>query len=138
MLNQVVAAALLASVTLGAFAVLQDYGPESAIRRFHHAVQVGDVNELERVTGQDLKDPIVGDLASWVSRMNRAGAQYHVLRVERQPTQVYAALEYTLPNGETYPTVWIVQREQRPEATWKVNARLTYRVLIDNPVGAFR
>ena len=133
-----VAAVLLAAVTLGVFSVLQDYGPESAIRRFHHAVQVGDLNELQRVTKQDLREGSPAKLTAWVSNIIHAGARYRLLRVERQPTEVYAALEYVLPNGESYPTVWIVEKERTAGSSWKVDAKLTYQVLQDNPMGGFR
>lgn len=131
------AAAALAVITLSVFYVLQDYGPESAIRRFHHAVQVGDANELARVTEQSLQDPSTSELARWVNQMSRLGAHYRLLRVDREPSKVYAALEYVLPNGETYPTVWIVDRTERG-GTWRVDAQSTVMVLDDNPVGSIR
>ncbi|MGV3614879.1 MAG: hypothetical protein ACO1SV_06050 [Fimbriimonas sp.] len=129
------AAALLATVTLGVFYVLQDYGPESAIRRFHRAVQARDSGELARVTEQPIDSPEVQELIRWVDQTSRFGARYQLLRVERQRREVYAALDYTAPNGENYATVWVVEKKGE---TWKVDAVRTVTILRDGFLGGVR
>jgi HAMP domain-containing protein len=128
------AALALAFVTLSVFYVLQDYGPESAIRRFHRAVQKGDLGDLQRVTEQPIDSKSVGDLYRWVQEMNRYGARYQLLRVERQPRsrEVYAALVYVLPNGETYATVWVVEKQRE---AWRVDAARTMTIIEDGFLG---
>ena len=129
------AATTLAVVVLGVFFVLQDYGPESAIRRFHRAVQVGDVRELARVTKQPISSRAVADLSGWVQQMRHVGARYRLLRVDRQPREVYAALEYVLPDGQTYPTVWVVEK---PRETWQIDAARTVTIIEDGFLGGPR
>jgi len=116
------AAFVLAAVTLGVFAVFHDYGPESAIRRFHLAVVNGDRAELQRVTEQPIDTPGPQALRRWVLQMHEAGAHYQLLRVERHPRAVYAAVVYSPPDGEPYGTVWIVRKD---DAFWKVDAAAT-------------
>ncbi len=128
------AAALLALVTLAVFYVLQDYGPESAIRRFHRAAQNGDVRELQRVTAEPVTNPAVGEMYNWVRRMQRIGGRYRLARVERQPTRVYAALVYEIPNGEQYATVWVVVKP-RGSTLWQVAATDTRTILRRGLVG---
>jgi hypothetical protein len=122
------AALALSFVTLSVFYVLQDYGPESAIRRFHRAVRIGDSNDLARVTEQPIGSPPVQELIAWVNQMNFIGARYQLLRVERQPREVYAALAYVAPNNENYATVWVVEKRG---TSWKIDAARTATILRD-------
>lgn len=122
------AALVLSLVTLSVFYVLRDYGPESAIRRFHRAVRIGDPNELARVTEQPIGSPPVQELVGWVNQMNLIGGRYQLLRVERQPREVYAALAYQGPNGESYATVWVVEKRG---TSWKIDAARTATILRD-------
>jgi hypothetical protein len=126
------ASLVLSFVTLSVFYVLQDYGPESAIRRFHRAVRAGDSSELTRVTEQPIGSPPVQELVGWVNQMNYLGARYQLLRVERQPREVYAALAYIAPNGENYATVWVVEKRG---PIWKIDAARTATILRDKFLG---
>src|SRR4051812_16565072 len=47
MTKGILSAGLLAALVLFVFATLQNYGPQSAVRRFHEAVRTGDPVELE-------------------------------------------------------------------------------------------
>jgi hypothetical protein len=140
-LARIAAAVVLAAVTLLVFAVLRDYGPESAIRRFHHAVEVGDLSELRRVTLQNSESEPTARLINWVANMEGLHARYRLLRMVRQGRVVYAALEYELPNGERYATVWVVRkppRERGEAESWLVDAQDTVTILRDRFLNDFR
>lgn len=121
------AAFALAAVTLGVFATLHDYGPESAIRRFHVASVRGDLNELSRVTAQSPNSPSVLKLRQWVGTMHQLGAHYQLLRIDRQTidrdsSDALAALLYNTPGQENWGMVWIVSKRN---SVWKVDADRT-------------
>lgn len=113
-----IASAVLAAITLGVFYVVRDYGPESAIRRFQFAVLSRDTNALGAVTLQPLNDPSVQHLVTSVEMLTQRGANYQILQMNRGPDAVVAAVQYTLSNGESAPTYWVVVKQNR---TWKVD-----------------
>ena len=122
-----IAAAVLALGTLGVFIRLQEYGPESAIRKFHQALQRGSLPALQRVTEEDVNAPGVQLLAIRVAAYLRAGGnRFRILRTDRTPTEVRAAVAYTAPGGPPQYMVWVVNRQGR---TWKVSARKTAQVM---------
>jgi len=124
-----VAVAVLSLLTLGVFYVLQDYGPESAIRRFHDAIVRGDGVELQRVTMEDIRSPNVRLLARDVNNFLRNGA-YQLVRMERSQTQVKAAVVYRAKgSSELFPMIWVVEKQG---SIWKVNADKTLTILRDN------
>ena len=118
------AAATLAILVLAVFSVLQDYGPESAIRRFHDAVRRDDVRALAQVTEEDPRDARVQHLAQNVALLSKQGANYRILRMDREPRQVAAEVQYVLPDGRQGRTVWVVVKTRR---TWRVEASETGR-----------
>lgn len=123
------AAAVLALITLGVFAVLQDYGPESAIRRFHAAVMQDDPIELQSVTEQNVRTPAVRELAVQVRSFLSTGS-YQLLRMERSPAQVRAAVVYTSrTTHEQFPMIWIVEQRNH---VWRVDANKTLTILHDS------
>ncbi len=115
-------AVALTLLTLFVFWVLQDYGPESAIRRFHDAVLNGDTHVLAQVTQEDIRDPRVAHLAQAVTWLDQQGARSVILGMHREPKLVAAEVQYTLPDGGEGRTWWIVVKIQR---TWKVDASQT-------------
>lgn len=66
------ASGLLAAVTLTTFAVLRDYGPESAIRRFHEAIENGDARQLQAVSAQQVTPRIVRLLGDYQTAVQTA------------------------------------------------------------------
>lgn len=121
----IAASILLVAITGTVFYVLRDYGPENAIRRFHAAVQSGDSAALARVTNEPIDSPYVQSLASKVAQIERNGANYRILRMEREPGQVAAEVEYQFPNGARGQTLWIVVLDHK---IWKVMASETGQV----------
>jgi hypothetical protein len=117
-----ITAAILALVTLGIFFVLQHYGPESAVRRFHQGALNGNDRELALVTFQDLRDPNVVFLRRMVVDWVRTGGQVRIGRIERLNTRTaIAEVGYIYPRGIRV-VHWAVER--RPEG-WVVNAEET-------------
>lgn len=122
------AAGAISLLTLYVFARLQDYGPESAIRRFHAAIANQDTQELIRVTAEPIGSNNVRLLVFSVGRWEKAGWTYQLLRMERTSDQVRAAVVYLDPMGGTHPMIWIVERSGR---SWRVNADKTMTVYND-------
>lgn len=130
-----VAAAALASLTLGVFAPLQNYGPESAVRRFNVALLRHDPLDLQRVTEQDLRTADANELARRVLSLLRAGASFQLVRMERQSSQVRAVVVYTVPSNPSvspgkvqFPMVYVVEKTGR---VWRINASKTLTILRD-------
>jgi hypothetical protein len=124
-----IAAGLLASITIRVFFELQDYGPESAIRRFLESVRTNNPTELLGV----VTDPpiqgvnerrMVGALGVW--DRNRVTSQ--VGRLERTGNEVRAAVIFSFPNGTIWSSVWVVERRGR---MWLVDANKTATIFWD-------
>ncbi len=125
----ILAAAALAAAVLGLFLRLQEYGPESALRKFHQAVERRSLPDLQRVTLEDVNAPEVRFLAERVAGdLALGGNRFRILRTDRTPTEVRAVVGYSLPGGLTNLKVWVVERQGR---AWKVSADATVRVMQD-------
>ena len=112
------AAATLAVATLGVFATFQNYGPESAVRRFHHAIVTRNDAELAQVVDTSPETSAVRDLRSYVTRSLNGGASYRIVKSERSPTQVEMLALYA---GRP-PIVWVVVKARD---RWRVDPYLT-------------
>lgn len=119
-------AAILAVVTLGAFAILQDYGPVSAVRRFHEAVAKGDAAALQQVVMEPVKDEDVQYLVQGISNELVNHVQPVLARTDRQGDQDDVVVTYNQPNGQTLAIVWIVDHRN---SLWKINADQTATAL---------
>jgi hypothetical protein len=130
-----VAAALLASLTVRVFFELQDYGPESSIRRFLEAIRANDGPALVA----DIVNPpiqnraeraMVASLAFWQTH----GVTAQVGRLERTGDEVRATVLFSLPNGTANGTIWaavfVVKRIGR---MWFVDANKTATIFWDDP-----
>jgi hypothetical protein len=127
------AAAALALVTVGVFYRLQDYGPESAIRRFHTDVMNHNRADLQRVTLQQIDtDRAVFLEQRIVQGFLGQGATYQLLRMDRSPDQVRAAVVYRTKDGENWPFIWVVEKTDR---NWRVNVDKTVTVAQDLGAG---
>lgn len=120
--SSLVPAIALAVLTLAVFWVLQDYGPESAIRRFHDAVLSRDALALAQVTEDDLNDLPTQRLIQNVLLLGEKGATYRILGMQRETRRVAAEVQYNLPDGKSGRTIWIVVKRNR---VWKVEASET-------------
>ena len=118
-----VSGAVLAGLTLGIFYVLQDYGPESAIRRFHRAISSQPVNvqELAQVTQQEVGQGVVSQLVQTVLAIDPTAQRYQLRRMDRSPRQVRAEVAYLTPPGYVVVLPWVVRKTPGSES-WRVDA----------------
>lgn len=127
--SSLIAAVVLAILTGGVFWVLQDYGPESALRKFHRAAINREWRELEGVVIPGSYRQNVELLASMVDTYARLGARYRLNSVKRGNGKVQALVEYVFPNGRRSDTVfWIVDKAKDG---WRVNVNETVRQRMD-------
>lgn len=109
----------LAAVTLGVFGVLQNYGPESAVRRFHHAVATGDPKELAETIVGDTRSSSVTDLGTIVHAFLLENPQgFHIVQQSRTDKQVEILALY----GSGRRIVWVVVKARD---RWRVDPYLT-------------
>lgn len=118
------ASGLLAVLTLSVFWVLQYYGPESAIRRFHVATLSGDLDELQQVTAEDVGNPAVLALREKVYVIANAGGTFELGRMGLDGRSVAAEVRYRVPRLGILVTVWLVQKPAN-DSHWKINATRT-------------
>ncbi|HRK20521.1 MAG TPA: hypothetical protein PLX06_01850 [Fimbriimonadaceae bacterium] len=124
--SSLIAALGLGLLTFGVFFVLQDYGPESALRKFHRAAVNGNLREVSEVVAQDSNREFVEGLAGMVFRYARAGARYQLLHVKRENKRVVAEVAYVLPGRPVaYPVLWVVEKER---GGWKVDVNETVKI----------
>ena len=125
-----IAAAFLACLTVRVFSELQNYGPESAIRRFYQAVKANDRKAVESVmVPQQIDGPnfkyLVGKLMAW----NAEGANLQVARIERTGNEVRAVVVFSFPSGTVTGFVWVVERSGKD---WLVDTNKTATILLDS------
>jgi hypothetical protein len=122
-----VAAALLASLTIRVFSELQDYGPESAIRRFFGAL--GSPQALQdEITKGDLGDAelaMFADLLFWQTH----GVTAQMGHVKVTGNEARVVVSFSFPNGTIWHSVWVVEGGGRK---WLVNANKTATIFRDN------
>ena len=112
------AAAVLAGVTLGTFAIFQNYGPESAVRRFHQAVQTKDDRTIEQIVLTDPGNSSVQDLKRLVAGLASRGPAYKIVKSERSRTQVEMLALYE--GGVRI--IWVVVKAND---RWRIDPYLT-------------
>jgi hypothetical protein len=125
--RSLVSAGVLACLTILVFSVLHDYGPASAIRKFHAAIAANDLSDLQQVIDVPVTDDSVSYLANkWIRPLMARGIQPQVARQDRQQNAVRVAVVYKLPDGDQLAIIWIVDRDKR---LWRINTRETASLL---------
>jgi hypothetical protein len=117
-------AVILSAICLVTFAALRDYGPESALRRFHEAVRDGDDAAITLAVGLDVSQAKLEFARAQVWNLIQQGARYRILKMDRTPTRVGAEVVYTLPNGYSINFYWIMKKERR---VWRVDLNESFR-----------
>ena len=131
----VLSACILACLTLGVFYKLQDYGPESAIRRFNEASIRNDDDGIRAVIADNSQATNVVILKQKLKEWYENGAVMQLAQMERSDNEVRAAVLFTLPPGSEYSLgtqwamIWVVVRRGR---TWLVDVNKTATILGDN------
>lgn len=114
----------LGLLVLFVFATLQNYGPESAVRRFHEAVLTGDFKRLEETVYQPSRGPYASDIVGELGPILASGARIRLRDVDRRPSQVFVSVVYYLPDGRQGSFIWVTQKTQNG---WKVDTQETWR-----------
>ncbi len=121
--TNLLAAAVLTVLTLSVFSVLREFGPESAVRKFHRAVLSNNRDELLLTIQQPASQSAFSYLAQNVWNFAKVGGRYQIRSLQRNTNQVVAEVEYSYPNGQLIAsTLWVVNREK---AGWKINVDAT-------------
>lgn len=121
--TNLVAASVLAVLTLSVFYLLREFGPESAVRKFHRAVLSRNYAQLNEVIHSET-DPVELDyLASRVWNFAATDGRFQIRSLQRSTDQVTAEVEYSFPNRAlVVTTFWVITRES---SAWKVNVNAT-------------
>lgn len=114
-------AAALAVVTIFAFYVFQDFGPQSVIRRFHIDVAREDWKDINLITKEDMPRETRA-MVRFVQQMVINNASYEIVSLRRLHREVLAAVEYRLPNGAGVGVVWHVSQTS---SDWRVDCKAT-------------
>lgn len=129
-----VPAILLAGITLAVFTSLQNYGPQSAVRRFHQAIVTRDRAALETSVLEPVDSKPVGMLLQGVERLLLNGPP--ALTGSRQMNRSeQLLLTYRDGFGNAFPIVFFVEKPER-QKNWKINASKT-SVAFENYLRAF-
>lgn len=116
--SSLIAAGTLSALTLVVFFLLQNFGPESALRRFHMGVASGDQVEMDRVSFRASGSNSTELLAVVLRRLMGQGAHMRIGRVERSASRVVTQVDYVLP-GQYFTIWWIVEKRR---TGWLVNS----------------
>lgn len=120
-------AILLAAVTLIVFFVLQNSGPESAVRQFHEAAINNSPRELQQVTLQSVNENSDAYMmASIVQHDFMAGARVRIVGTRKtmdgSPNRRIVDVVYLFNNRVVRAVPWVVVRERH---LWKVDVVAT-------------
>lgn len=117
-LGAALSAGLLAIVTLTTFYLVRNYGPESAIQRFHTYALAGDQNGIAQLIVQPSDNQRLLMLEATVMAMARAGAHPELVSVQRGPREIIAHIAYR-GNGPGIDIYWVV--DQTNASRWLIN-----------------
>ena len=109
--------ALLASLTLGVFALNQYGGPESVTTLFIHAVAAGDGNTVRNLFVGD--EEIAGAMAEQVSAAVRSGAAFLITDVVRRDDTAVVSILWRWDRARRTMMLPLV----KTEGGWKIDAR---------------
>jgi hypothetical protein len=113
--------------------MLQDYGPGSAIRRFHQGVAQQDLNMVQGAIMQPVEAPSVGRVVKRVQSLLQdepprvAGTERDLSR-RAGPPQVRVVMVYRDIDGSPFPIVWVVEK---PSRVWRINVDKTETIIND-------
>ncbi|MBX3119911.1 MAG: hypothetical protein KF784_12665 [Fimbriimonadaceae bacterium] len=126
------AAAVLTLLTLSVFYLLRDFGPESAVRKFHRAVLSRDFAKVQESIRPETNQESLDFLARGVWNFARADGRFQIRSLQRNTNQVTAEVEYSFPDRSLVATtLWLVEKDQ---TGWKVNVNATERLWRDGMI----
>lgn len=105
-------------MVLAVFWVLRDYGPESAIRKFHQRLLDRDSAQLQTLLEQPISNPESQIFLADINNLISLQARPQVQGMVRRPRLVVADVLYLLPDGRQAIRKFTVERVGR---TWQIN-----------------
>lgn len=150
-------AIIMAGLVVFTFSTLQNYGPESALRKFHASlhniftslnnrkgISENDWAVLRSTLSPDIGpliknpqganvqpiDPSDNQVVSLVLNQFRANSTYSLARMDRYPQEVRIAVIYSPPNQPPTCIVWVVDKVSERE--WRVDAQKTLSAMSRN------
>ena len=120
----IMAAGLLAILTLLVFSLAQFGGPESALRAYHVAVSTRDTDSLRVLVLKDPEGASARQLQSLIERLIFAGQNAQILRVKRVGRDATLDVVYQSPQFGTVTMRFYVRK---PGGRWLVDADATWR-----------
>ena len=124
------AAGILSTLVLSVFAALRDYGPDSALRRFHQAAISGDDRTFQRVSKQPIQSNAVALLREKLRLLDASGARIRMGVVHNETRidsisgesvkvpSVITEVRYYVP-GRVESIYWVIDHDP---SGWLVNA----------------
>jgi hypothetical protein len=112
------------------FFPLRNYGPQSAVRRFHQAVASNDLRQIAQFAEESTNDPALAELSVFVYA-NLRYAQPRLIAVQPEANRAKVLIQYQNWRGASQPVVFFV--DQTTAGRWKVNSTATVTALKDFP-----
>lgn len=103
-------AAAFALMVLSIFFVLQDYGPESTIRKFHQQIADRQFTNAGAYLDQPVQTPSSQNLIADVSQLLALGARPVVQGMIRRQRLVQVQVVYFIPSGQRVDRLFTVER----------------------------
>lgn len=119
-------AVVFACSTLAIFCFSQNYGPESAIRRYHRALSKGDLKTAYSISSSKEHKITEKIIQRKVSKYLATGATWHRRKVVFKDKKAYAVILYVLPNQQVLRTMWSLTRNKNN--TWSIDAEETVSI----------
>lgn len=129
----IVAAGLLAILTLAVFASTAYSGPESTIYRFHEAIMDSDIEGVRAAFLQDPTVPPASNLLTEVQLLLMQGAQLRVLRPQHEGRTATTDVIY-FRQGVGYFSLRYTLR--KPSDRWLIDAAATWQDTVRARMGA--
>ena len=124
-----VAAATLSVLTLGVFFTLRNYGPQSAVRRFHQAVSSQNPVEMSRYAEESPTNPELLELGAFVHQ-NMLNTQPRFIAVQPGNNRAKVLVVYLNRFAAPQPVVFIVDQDVKTHS-WRVNCSATFSAIMD-------
>lgn len=117
------AAAGLAAVTLVTFFSFRDWGPESAVRRFHIAATQRNWSTVDQLTIEGADNRDTRALVAEIVALARTGAHFEIIGSKERRGVGVVSVEYQFPNGMSAGAAWYVR--QATASQWRVDCSRT-------------
>ncbi|HXH62512.1 MAG TPA: hypothetical protein VNI20_14295 [Fimbriimonadaceae bacterium] len=128
----IVAAGILAILTVSVFAGAQYSGPESAVSRFHYGVATGNADTLRQVCLQSVQSPPAQNLIVQLDWLLKHSTDFRIIQVKRRGTESAVAVLYESPLAGTVIIEYFLQK---PRGRWLIDVERTWGMVARAPIG---